>query len=209
MICNTLTEASVHCSTNLKIFLSRRGILLWGCRGGLCWLVHIWIRYQIYRGSTKNGVSWSSSLTSGSALIYVTSLHVVLPYHIPCQVITNGKFSSNLDKLIYVLWSYLLFQLRASFLTHLRVRLLGRSNFWQWVLLLIGIFRFLKAGMNVVDLLGILPYFASLIISLVMTATAQGQANYQENGIFFLMEIKKNKLWNFIEANLSKYSLWY
>ena len=34
--------------------------------------------------------------------------------------------------------------------------------------------------MNVVDLLGILPYFASLIISLVMTATAQGQANYQE-----------------------------
>ena len=35
--------------------------------------------------------------------------------------------------------------------------------------------------MNIVDLLGILPYFASLIISLVMTATAQGQANYQEN----------------------------
>ena len=130
-------------------------------------------------------------------------------FAILCQVVTNGKFSSNLDKLIYVLWSYLLFQLRASFLTHLRVRLLGRSNFWQWVLLLIGIFRFLKAGMNVVDLLGILPYFASLIISLVMTATAQGQANYQENGIFFLMEIKKNKLWNFIEANLSKYSLWY
>ena len=41
-------------------------------------------------------------------------------------------------------------------------------------------FRFLKAGMNIVDLLGILPYFASLMISLVMTATAQGQANYQE-----------------------------
>ena len=43
-------------------------------------------------------------------------------------------------------------------------------------------FRFLKAGMNIVDLLGILPYFASLILSLVMTATARGQAtaNYQE-----------------------------
>ena len=41
--------------------------------------------------------------------------------------------------------------------------------------------RFLKAGMNIVDLLGILPYFASLILSLVMTATARGQAtaNYQ------------------------------
>ena len=38
-------------------FLSRGGILLWGCWGGVCWLVHIWIRYQIYRGSTKNGVS--------------------------------------------------------------------------------------------------------------------------------------------------------
>ena len=39
----------------------------------------------------------------------------------------------------------------------------------------------MKAGMNVVDLLGILPYFASLILSLVMTATASGQAqaNYQ------------------------------
>ena len=37
--------------------------------------------------------------------------------------------------------------------------------------------------MNIVDLLGILPYFASLILSLVMTATAgQGQntANYQD-----------------------------
>ena len=41
--------------------------------------------------------------------------------------------------------------------------------------------RFLKAGMNIVDLLGILPYFASLILSLVMTATARGRetANYQ------------------------------
>ena len=35
--------------------------------------------------------------------------------------------------------------------------------------------------MNIVDLLGILPYFASLILSLVMTATARGRetANYQ------------------------------
>ena len=43
--------------------------------------------------------------------------------------------------------------------------------------------RFVKGGMNIVDLLGILPYFASLILSLVMTATAgQGQntANYQD-----------------------------
>ena len=39
--------------------------------------------------------------------------------------------------------------------------------------------------MNIVDLLGILPYFASLILSLVMTATARGQAtaNYQEKFI--------------------------
>ena len=45
----------------------------------------------------------------------------------------------------------------------------------------IAYLRFSKAGMNVVDLLGILPYFASLILSLVMTATAKGQAtaNYQ------------------------------
>ena len=44
ILCNT-------CSTNLITFLSRWGILLWGCRGSLCWLVHIWIRYPIYRGS--------------------------------------------------------------------------------------------------------------------------------------------------------------
>ena len=34
--------------------------------------------------------------------------------------------------------------------------------------------------MNIVDLLGILPYFASLCLSLVMTATASGQTKYQD-----------------------------
>jgi len=40
--------------------------------------------------------------------------------------------------------------------------------------------EFTKAGMNIVDLLGILPYFASLCLSLVMTATASGQTKYQD-----------------------------
>ena len=40
--------------------------------------------------------------------------------------------------------------------------------------------RFLKAGMNIVDLLGIMPYFVSLCLSLVVTATSKGQAKYQD-----------------------------
>ena len=80
------------------------------------------------------------------------------------------------------------FQLRASFLTYFW----GQTGWiiFGWQVSYYCHFRFLKAGMNVVDLLGILPYFASLIISLVMTATAQGQANYQENWIF-LNNLKK------------------
>ena len=38
---------------------------------------------------------------------------------------------------------------------------------------LAGLFRFVKGAMNVIDLLGILPYFMSLLLSLV-TSTAQG-----------------------------------
>ena len=36
-----------------------------------------------------------------------------------------------------------------------------------------SLFRFVKGAMNVIDLLGILPYFMSLLLSLV-TSTAQG-----------------------------------
>ena len=53
----------------------------------------------------------------------------------------------------------------------------------MWLFHYFHVSRFVKGGMNIVDLLGILPYFASLILSLVMTATAgQGQntANYQD-----------------------------
>ena len=85
---------------------------------------------------------------------------------------------------LLLLWPNLRFQLRASFLTYMRVRLaeiiFGALDFCSCFVVDCH-FRFSKAGMNIVDLLGILPYFASLIISLVMTATAQGQANYQEN----------------------------
>ena len=34
--------------------------------------------------------------------------------------------------------------------------------------------RFIKGGMNIIDLLGILPYFASLILSLLTTSSVRG-----------------------------------
>ena len=82
--------------------------------------------------------------------------------------------------------------------------------------------RFLKAGMNIVDLLGILPYFASLILSLVMTATARGRetANYQasnwayhsnkintDSPIFYALckELGKKEQSYVLNANLQTY----
>ena len=60
------------------------------------------------------------------------------------------------------------------------------------------IFRFLKAGMNVVDLLGILPYFASLVLSLLTTSTTTGQTKYQDEmrriaQIFRIMRILRSE----------------
>jgi len=40
--------------------------------------------------------------------------------------------------------------------------------------------QFIKGGMNIVDLLGILPYFASLGISLMEITNASGQSKYQD-----------------------------
>ena len=70
-----------------------------------------------------------------------------------------------------------------------------------WLKILLGltarIFRFLKAGMNVVDLLGILPYFASLVLSLLTTSTTTGQTKYQDEmrriaQIFRIMRILRS-----------------
>ena len=59
------------------------------------------------------------------------------------------------------------------------------------------IVRFLKAGMNIVDLLGILPYFASLCLSLLTTSTTTGQTKYQDEmrriaQIFRIMRILRS-----------------
>ena len=66
------------------------------------------------------------------------------------------------------------------------LRSLSKSVF-QWsdcesVEMILCVFRFVKGVMNVIDLLGILPYFMSLLLSLV-TSTAQGnQADDQAFG---------------------------
>ena len=62
--------------------------------------------------------------------------------------------------------------------------------------------RFVKGGMNVVDLFGILPYFTSLILSMVTTAGPGGQLpeqSYQSEmrriaQIFRIMRILRSEL---------------
>ena len=48
--------------------------------------------------------------------------------------------------------------------------------------------RFIKGGMNIIDLLGILPYFMSLLLSLI---TVSGKLELQTN----LREVKMFSLW--------------
>ena len=59
------------------------------------------------------------------------------------------------------------------------------------------IVRFFNTGMNIVDLLGILPYFASLCLSLLTTSTTTGQTKYQDEmrriaQIFRIMRILRS-----------------
>ena len=44
-------------------------------------------------------------------------------------------------------------------------------------------FRFIKGGMNIIDLLGILPYFASLCLSLVTTSTPVSEGGINGSGL--------------------------
>ena len=61
--------------------------------------------------------------------------------------------------------------------------------------------------MNIVDLLGILPYFASLCLSLLTTSTTTGQTKYQEEmrriaQIFRIMRILRYGLQQVIEERV-------
>ena len=59
----------------------------------------------------------------------------------------------------------------------------------------------MKGGMNIVDLLGILPYFASLCLSLLTTSTTKaGQTKYQDEmrriaQIFRIMRILRQVIY--------------
>ena len=62
---------------------------------------------------------------------------------------------------------------------------------WDYNFFLLGInftnfelsYRFIKGGMNIIDLLGILPYFASLCLSLVTTSTPVSEGGINGSGL--------------------------